>query len=135
MTPLDTSGTVNSLPSGSFLISKRWRETYALQVQAFLDASDEVDMDEEIAEDILEGFDGYLDDNEEGDVDIGNYTQPSNTLGANIHYDGGSSNDDRDPRLDALEYEGMSLIFAGLHEIHYISHLIAWFPKSMIGMF
>lgn len=105
---------MSSVQSDSFPKSKRSRETHALQVQAFLDASDEVDIDEEIAEDILQGFDGYLDDGEGEDVDIGNYRETNNNLDGDIHHDESGdqngSDDDRDPRLDALGYEGMSSI-------------------------
>lgn len=113
---------MNSSQSDPLPKSKRWRETHALQVQAFLDASDEVDIDEETAEDILQGFDGYLAESEGEDVDIGNYQDPINTLDANIHHDRSddqSGNDDgRDAMLDALQYEGMPLISVCISDLH-----------------
>ncbi|KAF7983747.1 hypothetical protein HWV62_19721 [Athelia sp. TMB] len=50
--------------------SKYRREAYALQVQAFINAADEVDIDEEIIDDILDGFDGPIRGLDGDDVDV-----------------------------------------------------------------
>jgi NAD-dependent histone deacetylase SIR2 len=83
---------------------------YALQVQAFLDAADEVDIDQEIAADILQGFDGDLHGGEfDDDLDI----EADNTRTAinaqeddeeDKDWEGGDDDDDSD--LDAFEEEG-----------------------------
>jgi hypothetical protein len=78
-------------------------------VQGFLDASDEVDIDQEIVDDILDGFDGYLNDCEEEDVDVDGGKE---TLMPDEQDDGGNSDwkgsdDDGESGLDVPEDEGV----------------------------
>lgn len=64
---MDNISAQNSAPTHK---SRYRRDTYALQVQAFLNAADEVDVDEETIEDILDGYEGKIDLLEEEDVDV-----------------------------------------------------------------
>lgn len=86
--------------------SHKAKRIHALQAQVFLDASDEVDIDEEIAEDILQGFDGYLIDGEE-EVDIGSGKERSETCAADVHDHEGddwqSGDSEGDSWLDTFE--------------------------------
>lgn len=68
----------------SFYKSKRKREVFARQVQAFLDASDEVDIDQEIVDDILQGFDGELHFDGDVEVDIEDDNEPGTEARFNL---------------------------------------------------
>jgi NAD-dependent histone deacetylase SIR2 len=93
----------------SFTKSKPQRDVYALQVQAFLDAADEVDIDQEIATDILQGFDGDLQGNE---IEIEADGKANADYAINVHKsdeedsDLGDAGDDDSSELDAYEEEG-----------------------------
>lgn len=81
--------------------SRYRREAYASQVQAFINAADEVDIDEETINDILDGFDGEIDAMEEGgsDVDVESAANASAPAGL----DGTESEDEADAESDGAE--------------------------------
>ena len=90
--------------------SKRQREVYALQVQAFLDAADEVDINEEIAMDILQGFDGSLhigeDDREYVEAD----GEPNTSTEINEQDESWESGGDDTSEHDMYEEEGKGIV-------------------------
>lgn len=91
---------------------KRQRETYSLQVRAFLDAADEVDIDQDVATDILEGFEGDINDDEGNEVDVEADGELSTNTAIYSEDDDDNDNgwkvgdDDEDPESDAQEEEG-----------------------------
>ena len=58
------------LEDGASKRSSRRRQAHVLQVQAFLNAADEVDIDEEVENDLLDGLEGDLNLSNEIEVDI-----------------------------------------------------------------
>jgi len=98
-----------SLP-GASQKSKRQREVYTLQVQAFLDAADEVDIDQDIAADILQGFDGDLNNGIYDEVDVEANRESSTGAAINMLDDeedrDWGDGDDEGSELDALGEEG-----------------------------
>lgn len=68
--PSNPSPPTAALKDGAPSQSTRRRQAHALQVQAFLNAADEVDIDEEIAEDLLDGLEGDINFGDEIEVDI-----------------------------------------------------------------
>ena len=75
---------------------------YALQVRAFIEAAEVVDVDPDVIEEILDGFDGIVEVNEEDkdeDVDHQELTENGKD----------ESNEDLDPEFAALVEEGGSL--------------------------
>ena len=77
-----------TLEDGALNRSTRRRRAHILQVQAFLNASDEVDIDEDIEKDLLDGLESDLDLGDEIEVDIEDDDQVSdagpNSLGARM---------------------------------------------------
>lgn len=103
--------------------SKRQREVHALQVRAFLDAADEVDIDQEIAVDILEGFDGDAggaDFDDEVDVEADEESSTGTALvntpeNDDDDEDWEGADDDDSSEADMLEEKGeVSVIFSSI---------------------
>lgn len=94
MSLVGVPGTANTLSEHTSPLPKsnRRHAVHALQVQAFLDAADEVDIDQEIVDDILQGFNGKLNIGEDGDVDIESNVNPS-PEDATIPEDGANEDD------------------------------------------
>jgi hypothetical protein len=90
--------------------SERQREVYALQVQAFLDAADEVDIDEETAMDILQGFDGDLHIGEDDEVNVEVDGEPNTSTEINELDENWESEDDgASSEHDMHEEEGKNI--------------------------
>jgi hypothetical protein len=93
---------------------------YALQVQAFLDAADEVDIDEDITADILRDFDGNLHNDEDGEVNVDVDGEPNVGIAMGGQdgedKDWESEDDDASSELDVLEEEGEGVVVLVAHK-------------------
>ncbi|KZP30481.1 DHS-like NAD/FAD-binding domain-containing protein [Athelia psychrophila] len=109
--------------------SRYRREAYASQVQAFINAADEVDIDEETIDDILDGFDGEIDAMEEGgsDVDVESAANASAPAGL----DGTESEDEADAESDGAE-EDPDAQLEQLSDEEEVRN--AWSPQEKRGM-
>jgi NAD-dependent histone deacetylase SIR2 len=80
-------------------------------VQAFLDAADEVDIDEETAMDILQGFDGDLHIGEDDEVNVEVDGEPNTSTEINELDENWESEDDgASSEHDMHEEEGKNIV-------------------------
>lgn len=80
--------------------TRRPSSIYALQVQAFLDAAEAVDVDADVVEDLLEGFVGDIHSDSNDDTDV---------VDVGPAYYGGENEDENASEWEGLLREGESL--------------------------